>query len=102
MKRSFKYKYLYQNLGTTYSAVAVFRNGVAEIIPNDQGNRTMPSCVAFTPLQRIVGEGAVSQAVTNPENTVYGKCFDFGNGTLHHYEVLLTKYINRNKTFDGS
>lgn len=39
----------------------------------------MPSCVAFTPLQRMVGEAAASQAIFNPENTIYGKVFDFGN-----------------------
>lgn len=61
--------------GTTYSAVAVFRNGIAEIIQNDHGNRITPSCVGFTQTERIVGEGAIYQAADNPENTIYGRFF---------------------------
>ncbi|XP_063709913.1 heat shock 70 kDa protein II-like [Culicoides brevitarsis] len=60
------------DLGTTYSAVAVYRNGKSEIIQNDQGNRTTPSVVAFTSTQRLVGEAAAFQAANNPENTIYG------------------------------
>lgn len=61
------------DLGTTYSVVAVSRNGIVEIIANDQGNRTTPSCVAFTETERLVGDGALYQAHNNAENTVYGK-----------------------------
>ena len=59
------------DLGTTYSCVAVWQNDRAEIIANDQGNRTTPSYVSFTETERLVGDAAKSQAGTNPENTVF-------------------------------
>jgi L1 cell adhesion molecule like protein len=59
------------DLGTTYSCVAVWKNGRVEIIPNDQGNRTTPSYVAFTETERLVGDAAKNQAAMNPINTVY-------------------------------
>ncbi|KAL1299155.1 hypothetical protein HN51_043574 [Arachis hypogaea] len=61
------------DLGTTYSCVAIWeeRNSRAEIIHNDQGNRTTPSFVAFTNSQRLVGDAAKNQASTNPTNTVF-------------------------------
>ncbi|RDX93131.1 Heat shock 70 kDa protein, partial [Mucuna pruriens] len=57
------------DLGTTYSCVAVWRNERVEIIPNDQGNNTTPSYVAFTNTQRIIGDAAKNQAATNATNT---------------------------------
>ncbi|XP_050913429.1 heat shock 70 kDa protein 4 [Lathyrus oleraceus] len=62
------------DLGTTYSCVAVWQdqNNRAEIIHNDQGNRTTPSFVAFTNEQRLIGESAKNQAASNPTNTVFG------------------------------
>ena len=60
------------DLGTTYSCVGVFLNGSVEIITNDQGNRTTPSVIAFTELDRLIGEPAVNQQSRNVNNTVYG------------------------------
>ncbi|XP_020996993.2 heat shock 70 kDa protein 4-like [Arachis duranensis] len=61
------------DLGTTYSCVAVWQQQYsrAEIIPNDQGNRTTPSYVAFTHNQRLIGDAAKNQAAINPTNTVF-------------------------------
>jgi L1 cell adhesion molecule like protein len=59
------------DLGTTYSCVAVWQNGKIEIISNDQGNRTMPSYVAYTETEILVGEAAKSQANSNAVNTVF-------------------------------
>uniref|UniRef100_A0A336MIN2 CSON002288 protein n=1 Tax=Culicoides sonorensis TaxID=179676 RepID=A0A336MIN2_CULSO len=61
------------DLGTTFSAAAIFRNGMAEIIPNANGERTTPSCVAFTEVDRLVGKAAAYQAADNPENTINGE-----------------------------
>lgn len=60
------------DLGTTYSCVAVWREGNVEVIANDQGNRTTPSYVAFTTTDRLIGEPAKNQAPCNPWNTVFG------------------------------
>ncbi|KAJ3705751.1 hypothetical protein LUZ61_009456 [Rhynchospora tenuis] len=59
------------DLGTTYSCVAVWQNNRVEIIPNDQGNRLTPSCVAFTKDGRLVGDVAKGQTDMNPTNTVF-------------------------------
>ncbi|WOL20338.1 heat shock cognate 70 kDa protein [Canna indica] len=59
------------DLGTTYSCVAVWQQNRAEIIADDQGNRTTPSCVAFTGTQRFIGTEAKNQMVMNPTNTVF-------------------------------
>jgi heat shock 70kDa protein 1/2/6/8 len=63
------------DLGTTYSCVAVWQeqNNRAEIIHNEQGNRTTPSFVAFSGGQRLIGDAAKNQAASNPANTVFGK-----------------------------
>jgi molecular chaperone DnaK len=60
------------DLGTTNSVVAVMEGSEAKVIPNSEGNRTTPSVVAFTKSgERLVGQVAKRQAVTNPEQTVY-------------------------------
>jgi len=65
------------DLGTTYSCVGVWheQNNRVEIIHNDQGNKTTPSCVAFTNSQRLIGDAAKNQASSNPTNTIYGNSF---------------------------
>ena len=60
------------DLGTTNSCMAVMDNGEYKIIPNAEGNRTTPSIVAFTKSgERLVGQTAKRQAVTNPKNTIF-------------------------------
>ena len=59
------------DLGTTYSCVGVWQNDRVEIIPNDQGNRTTPSYVAFTDNERLIGDAAKNQTAMNPKNTVF-------------------------------
>ncbi len=60
------------DLGTTNSCVAVIENGEAVIIPNPEGSRTTPSIVGFTQSgERLVGQVAKRQAVTNPEHTIF-------------------------------
>jgi len=60
------------DLGTTNSVVAVMQGGEPVVIPNQEGSRTTPSVVAITKTgERLVGQVAKRQAVTNPENTVY-------------------------------
>ena len=58
------------DLGTTNSCVAVMQGGEPVVIPNPEGGRTTPSIVAFKNGERLVGEVAKRQAITNPENTV--------------------------------
>jgi len=59
------------DLGTTNSCVAVMEGGDSVVIPNTEGNRTTPSIVAFTKDgERLVGETAKRQAITNPDNTI--------------------------------
>ena len=60
------------DLGTTNSVVAVMEGGEPTVITNPEGGRTTPSVVAFTKSgERLVGQTAKRQAITNPENTVY-------------------------------
>ncbi len=59
------------DLGTTNSCVAVMEGGEAVVIPNAEGNRTTPSVVAFSKTgERMVGQVAKRQAITNPERTI--------------------------------
>ena len=60
------------DLGTTNSCMAVMESGEAKVIPNREGNRTTPSVVGFSKTgERLVGQAAKRQAVTNPERTVF-------------------------------
>ena len=68
------------DLGTTNSCVSVMEGGEAVVIPNAEGNRTTPSVVAFSKNgERLVGQIAKRQAVTNPENTVISIKRDMGS-----------------------
>ena len=59
------------DLGTTNSCVAVMEGGEAVVIPNAEGNRTTPSVVAFSKSgERMVGQTAKRQAITNPDRTI--------------------------------
>ncbi|KAF8275987.1 heat shock protein 70 [Trypanosoma cruzi] len=75
------------DLGTTYSCVAVFRSDAVEVIPNDQGNRTTPSCVAFHNGDVLVGDSAKQLASRGVTGVVYdakrmiGR--KFGEKTIH-------------------
>src|SRR6187397_2317099 len=71
------------DLGTTNSCVAVMEGGKPKVIENSEGARTTPSVVAFTKDgERLIGQPAKRQAVTNPDNTIFavkrliGRCFD--------------------------
>src|SRR5467141_1868767 len=60
------------DLGTTNSVVSVVEGGEPVVIPNEEGGRTTPSVVAFTKSgERLVGQVAKRQAITNPQNTIY-------------------------------
>ena len=67
------------DLGTTNSCVAVMEGGEPVVIPNPEGNRTTPSVVAFSQNgERLVGQIAKRQAVTNPDHTVISIKRDMG------------------------
>src|SRR5210317_1127782 len=60
------------DLGTTNSCMAVMEGGEPTVIPNAEGARTTPSVVAFTKNgERLVGQTAKRQAITNPHNTIF-------------------------------
>ena len=106
------------DLGTTYSSVGVFRNGQVEIIANNLGNRTTPSWTAFTDTERLVGDSAKNQYVSNPVNTVHdakrlmGRKFsdESVQRNMHHWmhkvscdkdgkPKINVKYMNEDKQF---
>src|SRR5919106_3738742 len=65
-------KIIGMDLGTTNSVVAVMEGGEVKVIPNQEGNRLTPSVVAFTDKgDRLVGDPAKRQAITNPKRTIY-------------------------------
>jgi molecular chaperone DnaK len=85
------------DLGTTNSVVAAMEGGEPKVIPNAEGHRTTPSVVAFAKTgERLVGQVAKRQAVTNPQNTVFsikrfmGRRFDEVSGEIGEvpYEVI--------------
>ena len=60
------------DLGTTNTCTAVYRNGAAEVVPDEQGKKTTPSFVSFGAQERKIGGAAQNQAARNPENTIFG------------------------------
>ncbi|MEP2717071.1 molecular chaperone DnaK [Pseudophaeobacter sp.] len=60
------------DLGTTNSCIAIMDGSQPRVVENAEGARTTPSIVAFTDEERLVGQAAKRQAVTNPDNTVFG------------------------------
>ncbi len=89
------------DLGTTNSVVAVMEGGKPVVIPNQEGNRTTASVVAFNKnAERLVGQVAKRQAVTNPENTVFsvkrfmGRRFDEVSGEIKTVPFAVVKGEN--------
>src|SRR5438270_5020055 len=89
------------DLGTTNSVVAVMEGGQPVVIPNQEGGRTTPSVVGFTKSgERLVGQVAKRQAVTNAENTVYsikrfmGRRYDEVNQEMKMVPYKVTRYSN--------
>jgi molecular chaperone DnaK len=60
------------DLGTTNSCIAIMDGSQPRVIENAEGARTTPSIVAFSDNERLVGQPAKRQAVTNPDNTIFG------------------------------
>ena len=59
------------DLGTTNSCVAIMDGSAAKVVENSEGARTTPTIVGFTDEERLVGQSAKRQAVTNPTNTLF-------------------------------
>ena len=59
------------DLGTTNSCVAIMDGASAKVVENSEGSRTTPSIVGFTDEERLVGQSAKRQAVTNPTDTLF-------------------------------
>lgn len=60
------------DLGTTFSCVAVYKNGKVEVIANEQGNRITPSYISYSDSgERLVGDAAKAMAASNPSNTIF-------------------------------
>jgi molecular chaperone DnaK len=85
------------DLGTTNSCVAVMEGGEPAVIPNSEGGRTTPSVVAFAKNgERLVGQVAKRQAITNPKNTIFsikrfmGRAYDEvkGESSMVPYEIV--------------
>jgi len=79
------------DLGTTNSCMSIMEGGEAVVIPNAEGNRTTPSVVAFTKDgEKLVGQVAKRQAITNPDNTVMS--IKRHMGTDYTVDLLGKKY----------
>src|SRR6516162_13801 len=97
------------DLGTTNSCVAVMEGGQPTVIANQEGNRTTPSVVAFTKSgERLVGQVAKRQAITNPENTIFsikrfmGRRFDEVNEEMKMVPYKVVRGDNGDARVDVS
>ncbi len=95
------------DLGTTFSCVAVMEGGEPKVIPNSEGGRTTPSVVAVSKSgERLAGQVARRQSITNPDNTVFsikrlmGRRFD--EPTVEYDKKLLSFKITRAANGDAS
>jgi molecular chaperone DnaK len=95
------------DLGTTNSCVSIMENGETKVLVNAEGGRTTPSVVAFTKDgERLVGQVAKRQAVTNPENTIYsakrfiGRKFNEISEELKRVPYKVDKKTNGECVFD--
>ena len=89
------------DLGTTNSCMAVMEGGDPVVLENSEGARTTPSVVAFTKNgERLVGQAAKRQAVTNPQNTIFsikrfmGRKFDEVHAEEHRVPYKIVKAAN--------
>src|SRR5436190_2164964 len=89
------------DLGTTYSCMSVMEGGEPVVLENSEGARTTPSVVAFTKTgERLVGQAAKRQAVTNPQNTIFsvkrfmGRKFEEDQDEMHRIPYKLVKAAN--------
>src|SRR5436305_12785408 len=96
------------DLGTTNSVVAVMEGGEPVVITNEEGGRTTPSVVAFTKDgNRLVGQVAKRQAVTNPENTLYsikrfmGRRYDEVTGEIKQVPFKVERASNGDVVVDA-
>src|SRR3989339_1034310 len=92
------------DLGTTNSCMSVMEGGEPVVIPNAEGMRTTPSVVAFTKNgERLVGQAAKRQAVTNPKNTVFSIKRFMGRkfGEVEHEKDLVPYEIVEAKNGDA-
>jgi len=79
------------DLGTTNCCVCVLEGGAVQIVPNKEGGRTTPSVVGFTDKgERLVGQIAKRQAVTNAANTVYAELSNTNPHFKKLYESMVT------------
>src|SRR4051812_23846194 len=89
------------DLGTTNSCMAVMEGGEPTVVENSEGARTTPSVVAFTKSgERVVGQAAKRQAITNPTNTIFsvkrfmGRKFDEVQSEMHRVPYKVVKAAN--------
>ena len=91
------------DLGTTNSCVAVLEGGEPTIINSSEGGRTTPSIVGFAKDgERLVGQAAKRQAVTNPENTVFSIGGVAPTGHLKKLNIIVDKSLSRFKYVYGA